>query len=140
MVSPSMVSNRDDFEHWLISMDEFLEEFLTEFSKEEQNRLNYTLESLDIVEARILELYPNMKAMLVPSESQRVNLIACYVGETIRKNLGGKWDIRLKDPKFAFHGMPILIGPYDPECPLSLATASADRRTGIYLRTVLANL
>jgi hypothetical protein len=92
------------------------------------------------VEQWILDRYPNTDAMLVEDESRIVNRLACYIGETFRKTLGGRWSMRLDDPKFAFHGLPILIGGKGlatPECPLTLATASADRRRGNYMRTIL---
>ncbi len=120
-------------------MDDFLEEFEAEFREEDRERLDFSPESLDLVEAWILKTYTDMDAMLRPTESHRVNRVACYVGETFRKTLGGKWDIRLDDPSFAFHAMPLVTGANDPECPLTLVTAAADRRTGNYLRTVLQN-
>ena len=120
-------------------MDDFLEEFIAQFPAEDRHHLDYSPSSLDVVEKWILKTYPDTDDMLVPSESERVNGVACYVGETFRKTLGGKWDIRLDDPKFAYYSMPILTGAYDAECPLCLVTASADRRTGDFLRTVLEN-
>ncbi len=120
-------------------MDEFLEEFATEFSEEEQILLDYSPESLEIVEKWILTNYKNAAVMLKASEKQRVNQVACYVGETFRKSKGGKWDIQLDNPSFVFYALPVLTGTFDPECPLSLVTAAADRRTGSYLRQVLKN-
>lgn len=130
---------RDNFESWLASMDEFLEEFIVEFPPEDQRRLDYSPSSLDVVEAWILKTYNDTEAMLAKSASQIVNRAACYVGETFRKVLGGKWDIRLDDPDFVFHAMPIISRSKSIECPLTLVTAAADRRTGCYLRTVLQN-
>ncbi len=132
-------ANRDEFEYWLASMDDFLEQFIAQFPEEDQLRLDYSPSSLDIVEAWILNSYPNTNAMLSLSESQAVNRAACYVGETFRKKMEGKWDIRLDDPIYAYYSMPIIIWEKDPECPLTLVTAAADRRTGSYLRTVLEN-
>ncbi len=135
------LTTRDDFEHWLASMDDFLEQFIAQFPREDQFRLDYSPSSLDIVEAWILKTYADTDAMLAKSESQAVNRAACYVGETYRKNRGGKWDIRLNDTSFVFNGVPILTDPQStiPHCPLTLVTATADRRTGSYLRTVLEN-
>lgn len=81
--------------------------------------------------------------MLERDQNQLVNGAACYIGEIFRKALGGRWDIELGDPDYVYFGVPILRGlggsTNESECPLSLATASADRRTGNYLRTVLEN-
>jgi hypothetical protein len=130
---------RDDFEEWLASMFVFLDEFLLEFDETERQRLDYSPESLDVVEAWILRTYASSSAAAEPKESRRVNSAACYVGEVFRKTLNSKWDIELDDPSFVFFGMPIIASDKVSECPLTLITAAADRRTGIYLRTVLFN-
>jgi hypothetical protein len=137
------LTTREDFESWLMAMDEFLGEFTEQQARTNQVQLDYSPESLRVVEQLILDKYPNTKAMLTSSEAVRVNGLACYIGETFRKALGGQWDVRLDDPKLAFFGVPILERRNPPsfvECPLSLATAAADRRTGEYLSTVLEYL
>ncbi|VTR96976.1 hypothetical protein [Tuwongella immobilis] len=136
------LSSRDDFEYWLSNMDDVLESFLAGQPEEIRRRLDFSGPSLDVVESIILRIYPDTDSMLEASQSQSVNALSCYVGETFRKTLGGKWDIRLDDPKFAFAGLPILVGGLNqaaPRCPLTLTTATADRRTGNYLRTILEN-
>lgn len=134
-----MQKGREDFEYWLASMDDFLEDFVSEFPEDQKCLLDFSPESLDVVEKWILSYYEDTKAALVKPESQRVNNAACYVGEVFRKTHGGKWTIRLDDPKFAFYALPVLSAGKKTECPLSLVTASADRRTGTYLRMVLEN-
>jgi hypothetical protein len=137
-----IISSRDDFEHWLAGMDDVLESFFASQPAEIRQQLNFGPKSLDAVESIILQTYPDTDSMLKPDQGQFVNALACYIGETFRKILGGKWDIRLNDPKFAFAGLPILVGGVNqavPRCPLTLATATADRRAGNYLRTILEN-
>lgn len=131
------LTTRDDFETWLASMDDFLEEFLLEFPEADRARLDYSRESLDLVEAWILRTYASSAEAIRSTESQRVNRAACYVGEVFRKTLGCKWDIRLDDPKFVFHGLPILAGTRVSTCPLTLVTAAASRRTSSFLQNVL---
>jgi hypothetical protein len=134
-----VATNRDDFEYWLADMDDALDRFIATLPASLRGRLDYSPASLDALEAWILERYPTTQAMLAPSEAQVVDGLARYVGETIRKNIGGKWDIRLDDPKYAFYGLPQLtgFGPRStPEAPITLATAAADRREGNYIRSV----
>lgn len=138
-----ILSTREDFEYWLANMDDFLESFLAGQPEEIRRRLDFTGPSLDVVEAIILRTYPDIKSMLEAGQSRAVNELACYIGETLRKSLGGKWDIRLDDPKFVYAGLPILVdGPFRSliECPLTLATATSDRRKGNYLRTIFENI
>lgn len=133
-------TTRDDFDYWVFEMDDALEHFLSHFSPKTRVKLDYTAASLTILESWIMETYSSTEAMLEQKEVQRVDGAARYLGETYRKVLGGYWDIRLEDPEYVFYGLPILTGfaeHMDSECPFSLITASADRRTGYYLRTVL---
>ncbi len=137
-------STPDDFQYWLMDMDDAIDRLKAMFSKETRKQLDFSSVSLDVLESWILDRYPDTKAMIESDQSQVVNGAACYIGETFRKTLGGRWDINLDDPQYAFFGVPILkIGSGDKvstDCPLSLATASANRRTGTYLRTVLENM
>lgn len=136
------IERREEFEYWLAHMDDFLEAFLAERPVDIRRRLDFGGPSLDVAEALILETFPDTKSMLEPGRKPELNALACYIGETFRRNLGGKWDIRLHDPKFAFFGLPILVGGRNQgvdRCPLTLATATADRRTGKYLRSVFEN-
>jgi hypothetical protein len=104
-----VTTTTDDFEHWLAAMDDHLKEFFAAMPEQVRDRLDYSPASLDLVERWILDKYPNTEAMLAEGESKSVNQLACYIGETFRKTLGGRWSIRLDDPKFAFHGLPILF-------------------------------
>lgn len=133
---------RDDFDYWVADMDDALDRFFTWLPEGIRGRLNYSPASLDTLETWILETYSDTQEMLKKDQVEPVDGAARYIGETFRKCLGGYWDIRLDDPKFVFYGLPILTGFRDsstPECPLTLATAAADRRTGVYIRTVLEN-
>ena len=134
------VKAREDFEYWLADMDDALERFLDSLPNEVSERLDYSPASLDVLERWILDRYASTDQMLPASEATKVDGLARYIGETFRKAIGGHWDIRLDDPKYVFYGRPQLTGFSDkptPTCPLLLATASADRRTGKYLNGVL---
>jgi hypothetical protein len=37
-----------------------------------------------------------------PEAKQVLDGVARYIGETCRKHLGGRWQIRLDDPRYAF--------------------------------------
>jgi hypothetical protein len=138
----SVDRQREDFEYWLADMDDAIERVLGSAPLGIRERLDFSPGSLDVLEAWILERYASTDAMLPASESRVVDGLARYIGETFRKAIGGRWEIRLDDPKYVFYGKPQLTGFWDkptPLCPLSLATASADRRTGRYLGGVLAS-
>ena len=135
-------TTRDDFESWLVDMDDALERFVDALPQEVAQRLDFTPGSLDALEEWILDRYESTDQMLVASEAATVDGLARYVGETFRKVIGGRWGIHLDDPKYVFYGLPEIIDYSDKTtslCPISLATASADRRSGKYLSGVLAS-
>lgn len=133
----------DDFEYWLMDMDDALDRFLAILPPQVKEKLDFSPSSLNTLEAWILDKYPNTPAMLESDQSRLVDGVARYIGETFRKLLGGRWDIKLDEPQFVYFGVPILtgfMGELTPICPLTLATASAHRRTGQYLCNVLENI
>ena len=118
---------------WLASNHEIV-------TKRSESSLGF--QSLDAIESFILDRYEGTQAILVQSEKDILDGIARYIGETFRKELGGHWEIRLDDPRYAYYGLPQLTGFSErdtPICPHSLATACADRRKGTYLRAILEN-
>ncbi len=132
----------DQFQFWLMDMEEALERFRQALPLADRDRLNYSAESLEFVEAHALSAYPDVREALAPTEGKRVDQFARYVGEVFRKNLGGKWIIDFSDPKNAFYGLPQLSGLKGQQtqvCPLTLVTTSLDRRTGKFLRMVFEN-
>lgn len=134
--------NKDFFEFWLIEMDSALDRFFGALPKCTRQGMDYSPDSLQILEAWLLGKYSDTSMMLPSSESELVDGIARYIGEVFRKNLGGKWIIDFKDQKNAFCGLPQLGGMRGQKiqiCPLTLATASADRRTGKFLQTIYQN-
>ena len=133
---------REEFEFWLSDMDDALERFFGRVPSAIRSRLDFSPESLDVLEAWVLERYASTDALVKPEAKETVDGLARYVGETYRKAIGGKWEIRFDDPGYAYYGLPQLTGfspRPTPIAPHSLVTASADRRTGSYWRTVLEN-
>jgi hypothetical protein len=132
----------EEFEYWLADMDDALERFFETLPPEVRGALDYSPASLDVLESWLLAKYSTLEAARQPTESRSLDGVARYVGETFRKNLGGRWEIRLDDPKYVYHGIPQLTGYTEkptPIAPLTLATAAAKRRTGHFWSTVLTN-
>jgi hypothetical protein len=141
-MSKPALTTREDFESWVDYMAEGIKHFLNSLPEQVRVKLDYSPESLDVLEDWLLRTYPTTKSMLEADQAALVGGAARYVGETFRRRIGGLWDIRLDDPQFAFFAMPILTGFEErstPICPLTLVTASGDRRTGKFIRTVMEN-
>lgn len=134
---------RDHFEDWLVDMDDAIDRFLETLPEDLSERLDFSPEALDVLEAWLLERYPSVDAALAETEKETLDGAARYVGETFRRALGGRWDIELDDPNDVNYRLPVLTGfqgEYSKQSPVTLVTAAVDRRSGNYLRAVLANI
>jgi hypothetical protein len=137
------LKTEEQFEYWLADMDDALDRFFKLLPDNVRARLDFSVASLDVLEAWILEKFHDNQEMLQPDAAIILDGLARYIGETFRKAIGGRWEIRLDDPNYVFHRLPQLTGFSErstPESPISLATAAASRRTGNYLRTILENM
>ena len=133
------IDSAEQFEYWLAHMDDALAEFFARLPDGMRDKLDGSAASLDVLEQWLLERYPSPAEIMADSELPILDGASRYVGEVFRKNIGGRWRIRLDDPKYAYHGLPELtfLDKRDtPECPLSVVTAALARRSGRYMSTV----
>ena len=145
MTDAEKTEKYDQFQTWLAHMDDFLEDLQSHSLVTEAGiTLDYSIASLDAVEALILKRFPSFEDVKNPDASQDINLFSIYVGETIRKTGGGKWAIDYEDTDNAYFGRPVLKGVGSrgqrTTCPMMLVTASTDRRKGDYLSKVVRHI
>ena len=95
-----MAYTQDDFEDWIILIDFKMDYFMGEFAKEQNLKLDYSIESLDEIEGWILANYKEVNDLI--ADRKMLDYLTVYVGETIRKNLGGKWVIDLENKENVF--------------------------------------
>ncbi len=93
----------ETFEQFVFEMDDVLEPFI-EKAKSAGFSLDYSIESLDALERELLSQPTN------GDDGQLQNRAARYLGEVFRKNIGGKWELCLKDPKYLFFKLPVITG------------------------------
>lgn len=136
----------DLFQHWLIDMPKAIERLMHRLPSEMQEKLDYSIESLDILEEYLLNQYASIQE-IKQAPPDILNGYAIYVGETFRKVLADKtdrepniWTIELDRIDYVFYNLPLIkVGAYI-DCPMTLVTASLDRRRGDYLSTILKNI
>jgi hypothetical protein len=122
---------------WVANM----ENALNYFRMQTGLSLDMSPASLDALEGWLLKRYPSSDDILRPGEEDYLDAAARYVGETFRRHLGGRWEIRLDDPQNVHYGLPRLNGLRDngpPFSPQLEVTTSLARRTGSYLTTRLS--
>ncbi len=69
-------------------------------------------------------------------------MLAVYVGETFRKNIGGKWKLDIENEKSAYFQLPILTDSpkiNSPIAPHILVTACISSNKGNYISSILKN-
>ena len=87
---------QESFEEWVSHIPE-MEQFTTQFAKENHLILDYTMDSLDDLERWILDHYSNAQKLIADSEI--LDRLTIYLGETVRKYIGGRWVIDLENKK-----------------------------------------
>lgn len=125
---------RDDFEHWLFVMDDELATLFSLLPANLSEKLDYSIESLIELESWILNSFDSLESVTSTENKLVLDYLSRYVGEVIRKTAGGKWDVELDDVDDAFYHLPVLVHEkYGRECPVTLVSASVDRRKGDYI-------
>jgi hypothetical protein len=133
--------DEDRFHVWLTDMHDAIAGLRQSIPAEVAVRLDFSRESLSAIEQFALARYPSIEHVKRRREAQLVDGMARYVGEVFRKHLGGRWVVQ-SDACNAFYGLPQLAdmaGQCSPLCPLTLVTASVDRRVATFIRTVFDN-
>jgi hypothetical protein len=97
--------------------------------------------SLDPLEAFLLDRYRSPDDALRLGEREILDAVARHIGLVMLLNVdGAKWDIDLENEDNVYYRLPIIrLSDDAEECPLTLATAALDRRSGDYLRLVIEN-
>ena len=115
--------------------------FTREFAEEQGLNLDYSMRSLDDLEACILAHYEDYHALI--ANRKILDYLTVYISETFRKYLRGKWLIDLKNKKNAYYSMPILTDPSHRgkvyTAPLTYATACISRKDSQYISRILKN-
>lgn len=136
-----MSYTKENFQDWILLIDTKMDSFTSEFARENNLTLNYSIKSLDELENWILSKFQSI--FQLKYKPKLLDLLTIYIGETFRKHIGGKWYIDLKDKKNAYYQMPVLTSSnYRGEvciAPLTFATACIVRKKGNYISTILKN-
>ena len=130
----------DRFQAWVDMMEDALAAFFEVLPKDVTSQLDYSIESIEALERWLLSRYPHSDAAKAAKEAPVLDGVARYFGEAFRAQFGGDWSIRVDDPDYAYFGLPIVDGfpaKESPVCPLVLASASLDRRTGVHVSKIM---
>lgn len=127
----------EEFQIWLAKEVEVREEMEVMIGAE----LDLDETSLDVLEAFLLRRYRKPDDAVRLSERGVLDAAARHIGLVMLLTIEGVWwDIDLENEDSVYYRLPIIRLPDGgTECPLAMATASLDRRTGDYIRTQVEN-
>lgn len=127
------------FQCWLEDMPDSLIRFKKSMPTAIVDKLDFSLESLDVIEKHLLDNYQHYKE-LKARPSHVLDGYAVYVGETFRKELQhvkpNQWELML-DEENVFYNLPVINIDGYIGCPITLVTACISRKRGNYLSTIL---
>jgi hypothetical protein len=133
--------SRDDFEFWLCDMSDRLDWLMQQIPPEIERRLDYSAHSLNSLEEWMLQRYSTASDITKESEKPILDALSVYVGECIRLEYGGVWNINLSNTRDVFFGLPVVQKANNwVECPVSLVASTVDRRVKGYLSGCVAAL
>lgn len=141
-MSDAEITDNDRFQHWLMHMDDALDAFIAGLPEGERAKLDYSIASLDAIEALLLARHPSGEDARKTGDPRFFDGCARYVGETLRLRLGGKWAIVLDDPSNVHFRRPRVVNLRNgmaPVCPLQWLFTAVSRRKGDFMRGIVMN-
>lgn len=136
-----MSYTKNNFQEWIFYISDKMDYFTEVFAEENNLKLDFSIESLDKLEKWIIEHYPTIDQL--KDDSKILDLLTIYIGQTLKKYIGGKWYMDLENEENAYYHMPVLTSPdYKGviyKSPRTFATACVDRKRGNYISTIKKN-
>jgi hypothetical protein len=135
-------SRKNDFEGWITFIPDEVIKLKKMLPKEVSEKLDFSEESLDVIEKYLLQNYSNENFI---REENKILLdrLARYVGSAFRRSLpNAYWDIELDDKNDVFFTLPVIkvkgaqLAPFSPHI---LITTLLARKRGNFLSTILGN-
>jgi hypothetical protein len=131
------LGSREEFQAWLFDDLELRDELYALIGRE----LDPDEGSLEGLEAFLLDRYAGPDDALRPDQRGVLDAAARHIGLVMILTVDGAlWDIDLHTEDSPYYRLPVIVlDDGAQECPLSMATACLDRRTGDYLHTLVTN-
>jgi hypothetical protein len=141
--------NEENYTWWLTTMSDVMYN-LQLLPKKIRNKLDYSIESLNVLELYIIENY-NIDELKLPTNKTVDDLFSRYIGETFRKNIKDAiWEMETREKYFGY-GYPLINKknnvPFTKVHPSSIlfgAIANAQEnniyKTGEYLSGILKHI
>jgi hypothetical protein len=136
-LSVMRLHSRQEFQVWLASEVEVRAELEAMIGAD----LDVSEKSLDVLEGFLLRRFRSIDEAVQPDNRPVLDAAARHIGLIMLLNVdGAHWDIDVDNEDNVYYQLPVIrFSDGAEECPLSMVGAALDRRTGVYLRTLVEN-
>lgn len=109
---------REVFDEWTTFIEDRVDEWSANAPKEINEALDYSPESLKVVEKYILDNY-DKESLSIPENKIAIDALISYYAETFRRNLPNSiWHIELEDESSIDFNLPCIKTPIGTVIPL----------------------
>jgi|GEM_PF-169706 len=136
----TLLQTKREYEFWIFDFGFILDYFLLTFERPIRDKLDFSLESLDVLEALLLERYPNADCANDRYQMLWLEDAARYVGKVTWKNIGGLWYVEMAKKDSPDFQLPVIKIEDKMINPKTLVIDALRERTGNYISsTILTN-
>lgn len=136
----SIQEKRDQFQWWLTCIPDKVETLHDELPSQISSKLDYTLDSLQMLENYLIQ---NYTVDIIMKRKDLWDALASYVGTSFRRLIANsEWYIELDNEHDIFYNKPVLITKnslFPPISPHSSITTLLDRKKGTHLTKTVLN-
>jgi hypothetical protein len=140
-VAQKSTMNLDKVESWRKTVQENIQEFLSDLPPQDRENLNYSIESLDTLENWIITTYPETMTKEEESNTFIHVGVMYYIGEVYRKYLDAYWNVHFAEiePDYRYGDDPVIEGIFRDMAvwPWGLIKDVLEKRKGSHLSGVL---
>ncbi len=102
------MQTQKEVDDWFADIEREIDEFMSVVPAALRDQLDYSVDSIDKLEAWLLSQYSYLAAAYNAEGLITLAGAGCYVGELIRKLTGAEWYVELEQQDDAFLGIPVL--------------------------------
>lgn len=131
------IHDDNDFQYWLFEMSENLEKLRDLLPNDIEKTVDYSIESLSSLESWVIKYaFPQVseswlvKALVLEGDLYfELELVSIYIGEVIRKNIGGRWVADISNPNSFYYRVPVIESDtYGSICPVELVISALKKK------------
>lgn len=126
----------EQFDWWITCIPDKITALKRRLPEDISSRLDYSIESLDVLEKYLLEKYSIDQ---MQQDKELWDYCASYLGRTYKRNVfNSEWYIELDDEQNLFYNRPSLrVADKVNFVPHSYITAALDRNQGNFISTII---